>query len=255
MCCCLHNYLLDIMVWHGNDIWVGQGYHIGDDGLWLDGNTPIDKSKTNRFLAIRFGQRRALWQNICAFFEERDQLPSSNIKLCFRITWWALISLLFLWTSYHRITFYLQLGPIHYSLKSPYHCLCHLTLCWPTLFHPPPNCTNRPQSRHCVHKIDDHLLILDLTINWFVRLLILTHNIYLHYNWFKILFLHMWMHSSNPGHLYLMINVAVCHGTFCLSSCPLIWQHLLFILANHLPRISRRKPCWVGWNVLVILVD
>jgi hypothetical protein len=57
-CCCLHNYLLDIMVRHRNDIQVGRGYPIGDDGLWLDGNTLIDKSKTKRFLAIKFGQQR-----------------------------------------------------------------------------------------------------------------------------------------------------------------------------------------------------
>ncbi len=59
-CCCLHNYLLNIMVLCRNDIRVGRGYRIGGDGLWLDCNTLIDESKTKRFLTIKFGQQRLL---------------------------------------------------------------------------------------------------------------------------------------------------------------------------------------------------
>jgi hypothetical protein len=38
----------------------GFGYPIGNDGLWLDGHTIANKHKTERFFAIKFGQRRAL---------------------------------------------------------------------------------------------------------------------------------------------------------------------------------------------------
>ena len=34
-CCCLHNFLLNVMVHH--KVWDGWGYPIGDDGLWLSG--------------------------------------------------------------------------------------------------------------------------------------------------------------------------------------------------------------------------
>ncbi len=37
MCCVLHNFLLNLM--EQNNVWVGHGYPIGDDGLWLDGHT------------------------------------------------------------------------------------------------------------------------------------------------------------------------------------------------------------------------
>ncbi len=74
MCCCLHNYLLGIMVWHRNDIRVGQGYPIGDDGLWLDYNTPINKSKTKRFLAIKFGQQRSLLVKHLRVFQEKEPI-------------------------------------------------------------------------------------------------------------------------------------------------------------------------------------
>ncbi len=67
-CCCLHNYLLDIVIQRRNDVRVGRGYPIGDDRLWLDGNTPIDKSKTERFLAIKFGQRRSILAKHLRFF-------------------------------------------------------------------------------------------------------------------------------------------------------------------------------------------
>ncbi len=76
MCCCLHNYLLNIMVWRRNDVRVGQDYPIGDDGLWLDGNAPIDKSKTKRFLTIKFGQRRPILEKHLRFFLEKG--PSTK---------------------------------------------------------------------------------------------------------------------------------------------------------------------------------
>jgi hypothetical protein len=58
-CCVLHNFLLDQMV--RNNVRVGRGYPIGDDGLWLDGHTiNVDSNATERFLSTQFGRRRSL---------------------------------------------------------------------------------------------------------------------------------------------------------------------------------------------------
>jgi hypothetical protein len=58
-CCILHNFLLDQMAW--NSVRVGRGYPIGDDGLWLDGNTVnVDTNASKRFLSTQFGMRRSL---------------------------------------------------------------------------------------------------------------------------------------------------------------------------------------------------
>jgi hypothetical protein len=59
VCCVLHNFLLDQMV--RNSVRVGRGYPIGDDGLWLDGNTVnVDTNASERFLSTQFGLRRSL---------------------------------------------------------------------------------------------------------------------------------------------------------------------------------------------------
>ena len=53
-CCILHNFLLD-------QVSVGCGYPIGDDGLWLDGHTVnVDTNASEMFLSIQFGKRRSL---------------------------------------------------------------------------------------------------------------------------------------------------------------------------------------------------
>jgi hypothetical protein len=58
-CCVLHNFLLDQMV--RNSVRVGRGYPIGDNGLWLDGNTVnIDINASERFLSTQFGMKRSL---------------------------------------------------------------------------------------------------------------------------------------------------------------------------------------------------
>ncbi len=72
-CFCLHNFLLDVMVW--NNIWVGRGYPIGDDGLWLDGHTLANNDKTERFLAIKFGLWRALLAKHLQVFCKKEPIP------------------------------------------------------------------------------------------------------------------------------------------------------------------------------------
>jgi hypothetical protein len=73
MCCCLHNFLLDLMA--RNNVRVGHGYPIGKDGLWLDGHTIANKDKTERFYAITFGQQRALLAKHLRVFYERGPIP------------------------------------------------------------------------------------------------------------------------------------------------------------------------------------
>jgi hypothetical protein len=60
MCYCLHNILLDFM--ERNNVRIGCGYPIGNDGVWLDGHTAevSTNNATERYLLIQFGQRRTL---------------------------------------------------------------------------------------------------------------------------------------------------------------------------------------------------
>ena len=72
-CCVLHNFLLDQMV--RNNVRVGRGYPIGDDGLWLDGHTVIvDKNASERFLSIQFGMRRSLLAKHLHVFRQKGPI-------------------------------------------------------------------------------------------------------------------------------------------------------------------------------------
>ncbi len=73
ICCCLHNFLLDIMVRH--NVRVGHGYPIGDDGLWLSGHTHSSESTTDRALATKFGKRRALLAKHLHVFRKLGPIP------------------------------------------------------------------------------------------------------------------------------------------------------------------------------------
>jgi hypothetical protein len=69
-CCCLHNLLLDLM--EQNNLRVGHGYPIGDDGVWLDGHrTNPEVNAMDRFLSIKIGKRRLLLAtHLCVFREK-----------------------------------------------------------------------------------------------------------------------------------------------------------------------------------------
>jgi hypothetical protein len=77
-CCILHNFLLYMMVW--NNVRVGRGYPIGDDGVWLDGHTVnIDTNASESFLLIQFGMRRSLLANhLCVFCEKGPIIEDDN---------------------------------------------------------------------------------------------------------------------------------------------------------------------------------
>jgi hypothetical protein len=65
-CCVLHNFLLDMTVW--NNVRVGCGYPIGDDGVWFDGHTVnVDTNASEIFLSIQFGKRRSLLAKLMYF--------------------------------------------------------------------------------------------------------------------------------------------------------------------------------------------
>ena len=71
-CCCLQNFLLDIMVRH--NVRVGRGYPIGDDGLWLSRHTYSMERDTERF-AIKFGLQRALLAKHLHVFQKLGPIP------------------------------------------------------------------------------------------------------------------------------------------------------------------------------------
>ena len=55
-CCCLHNFLLDVM--ERSTVRVGCGYPICDDGIWLSGNSSNVDDSCEDALSIKFGLRR-----------------------------------------------------------------------------------------------------------------------------------------------------------------------------------------------------
>ena len=72
-CCCLHNFLVDLM--ERNNVRVGCGYPIEDDGVWLDGHTTNpDINATDRFLSVRFGMRRLLLATYLCVFQEKGAI-------------------------------------------------------------------------------------------------------------------------------------------------------------------------------------
>ena len=60
-CCCLNNFLLDLM--ERANVRVGQGVPIGDDGIWLDGHTTHTTNSTDTSalaLSKKIAKRRSL---------------------------------------------------------------------------------------------------------------------------------------------------------------------------------------------------
>ena len=57
-CCCLHNFMLDLM--EMSSVTVGRGAPMGDDGIWLLGSRDVEPEETDRVLSKQFDQRRIL---------------------------------------------------------------------------------------------------------------------------------------------------------------------------------------------------
>ena len=76
-CCVVHNFLLDLMV--HNQVRVGLGYPICNDGLWLSGHTVnVDNNPTDRQLSIQFGTRRKLLANHLCVFKKKGPIAEDN---------------------------------------------------------------------------------------------------------------------------------------------------------------------------------
>ena len=72
-CCCLNNFLLDLM--EGANIRVGRGAPIGDDGIWLDGHTTFHSPYTSELaLSRKFASRRALLANHLHVFRQKGTI-------------------------------------------------------------------------------------------------------------------------------------------------------------------------------------
>ena len=58
-CCCLHNFLLNLMERH--NIRVGRGGSLENDGIWLNRNTATNQDvETNAILGNKFVRRHAI---------------------------------------------------------------------------------------------------------------------------------------------------------------------------------------------------
>ena len=70
-CCCLHNFLLDLM--ERTDVRVGRGRPLEGDVIWLDvdraAETPANV--TTQQLAFRFGSRRELLSKHLRYIHDR----------------------------------------------------------------------------------------------------------------------------------------------------------------------------------------
>jgi hypothetical protein len=61
-CCCLNNFMLDLM--EKTNVRVGRGDPMGDDGIWLSGpRRYVEPEETDRLLSMQFDQRRFLLVN------------------------------------------------------------------------------------------------------------------------------------------------------------------------------------------------
>ncbi len=57
-CCCLNNFMLDVM--EITNVRVGRGAPMGDDGIWLSGPRDVELEEMDHCLSMQFEQRRML---------------------------------------------------------------------------------------------------------------------------------------------------------------------------------------------------
>jgi hypothetical protein len=75
-CCCLHNFLLDVM--ERSDVRVGRGAPLPGDGIWLDGGSDTANAEGgDRILAYKFGYRREILAK--HLYIARDKGPLINV--------------------------------------------------------------------------------------------------------------------------------------------------------------------------------
>ncbi len=66
-CCCLNNFMLDLM--DLTNVMVGCGSPMGDDEIWLSGPRDVEPEETDRVLSTQFDQQSKIFrQTIFTFF-------------------------------------------------------------------------------------------------------------------------------------------------------------------------------------------
>ena len=75
-CCCLNNFMLDLM--ERNNTRVGRGAPMGDDGIWLSGPRDVEPEETDRVLSVQFDQRRNLLVNHLYHFRKKGNISGLN---------------------------------------------------------------------------------------------------------------------------------------------------------------------------------
>ncbi len=75
-CCCLHNFLLDLM--DRTTVRVGRGYPIGEDGIWLSGHSNNINETCERALSIKFGMRRGKLATHLMVFKEKGMAETDE---------------------------------------------------------------------------------------------------------------------------------------------------------------------------------
>ena len=76
-CCCLNNFMLDLM--ERTNVRVGRGDPMGDDGIWLSGPRDVEPEETDRLLSMQFEQRRFLLVNHLYLFRKLGNISGLNI--------------------------------------------------------------------------------------------------------------------------------------------------------------------------------
>ena len=76
-CCCLHNFLVDIIEWKVKRVNCG-GPIDQHDGLWLEGHTPPNPESSGRTMEFRFNQRRNILAQHLHIFRQRGTVQDSN---------------------------------------------------------------------------------------------------------------------------------------------------------------------------------
>ncbi len=75
-CCCLNNFMLDLM--ERTNVRVGRGSPMGDDGIWLLGPRDVEPEETDRVLSMQFDQRRNLLVNHLHLFCQKGNISGLN---------------------------------------------------------------------------------------------------------------------------------------------------------------------------------
>ena len=73
-CCCLNNFLLDLM--EKTNVRIGRGGPMNDDGIWLSGGPrDIEPEDTDRVLSAQFIQRRNLLVTHLHLYRQKGAIP------------------------------------------------------------------------------------------------------------------------------------------------------------------------------------